>query len=313
MDGTDWPRSVLRSTWILPRLLTIGLAILLPLTKTFTCLAAQDEDVLDLDLQLALAAAGLVDGLAGGVGEGDAAVKRDRARGGGRASAGEGRRRERDERDTGDQCRDEGGATHGVPPFRGVGRVPAPCPHPGPGRNDETLVLGPWRFRISPGMLDTCNDRQRAVVSDNRGEILRPVAVFAMSGLVVLILVAIAGAFALRQPQHLRGGARRPPPDDHHRPRHRRAGLTTGVVRGDQAALAKLDRIIRRRVLAADVARVKIWNAGRILYSDEPQLIGRSLHAGLRRAQRSPRQVGVPRRAWTHPARRTSTSETWDT
>ena len=57
--------------------------------------------------------------------------------------------------------------------------------------------------------------------------------------------------------------------------------LTTGVVRGDPDALAKLDRIIRRRVLAPDVARVKIWNAeGKILYSDEPPLIGRRFTLG---------------------------------
>jgi hypothetical protein len=39
-------------------------------------------------------------------------------------------------------------------------------------------------------------------VNRGRGEILRPVATFALSGLAVLVLVAVAGAFALRSLSH---------------------------------------------------------------------------------------------------------------
>jgi signal transduction histidine kinase len=118
-------------------------------------------------------------------------------------------------------------------------------------------------------------------VSDNRGEILRPVAVFALSGLVVLILVAIAGAFALRSlstSEAVRDARRLTTMTGRGIVE---PALTTGVVRGDPAAIAKLDRIIRRRVMAPDVARIKIWNAeGKILYSDEPLLIGRRFKLG---------------------------------
>lgn len=114
-----------------------------------------------------------------------------------------------------------------------------------------------------------------------RGEIWRPVATFALSGLAVLVLVAVAGAYALRSlstSEAVRDARRvttitgrgivEP-------------ALTTGVVRGDPQAIAALDRIVRRRVLTPSVARVKVWNAeGKILYSDAPQLIGKRFPLG---------------------------------
>lgn len=110
---------------------------------------------------------------------------------------------------------------------------------------------------------------------------MRPVAIFALSGVVVLALVGIAGAYALRSlstSEALRDARRvttlsgrgivEP-------------ALTTGVVRGDPRAVARLDRVIRQRVIDPDVARIKIWNAdGKILYSDQPQLIGRTFALG---------------------------------
>ena len=113
-------------------------------------------------------------------------------------------------------------------------------------------------------------------MTHDRGAILRPVAVFALSGFAVLALVAVAGTLALRSLST----------SEAVRDARRLAtvtgrgivepALTTGVVRGDPQALAHLDRVVRRRVLAPDVARVKVWNAeGRILYSDDASLIGR--------------------------------------
>src|SRR6478609_5913427 len=110
----------------------------------------------------------------------------------------------------------------------------------------------------------------------DRGAILRPVAVFALSGLAVLGLVALAGTLALRSLST----------SEAVRDARRLAtvtgrgivepALTTAVVRGDPHAIARLDRIVHRRVLAPDVARVKVWNAeGTILYSDDASLIGR--------------------------------------
>ncbi|WP_440710752.1 sensor histidine kinase [Herbiconiux sp. YIM B11900] len=51
--------------------------------------------------------------------------------------------------------------------------------------------------------------------------------------------------------------------------------LSDALLDGDTAARALLDELVRTRVLGESVVRVKIWDAeGRILYSDEPRLIG---------------------------------------
>ena len=52
--------------------------------------------------------------------------------------------------------------------------------------------------------------------------------------------------------------------------------LTDALVRGDPKAVAAVDRVVQERVLSdASIARVKIWDrTGRVVYSDEPRLIG---------------------------------------
>jgi two-component system, NarL family, sensor kinase len=57
--------------------------------------------------------------------------------------------------------------------------------------------------------------------------------------------------------------------------------LTDPLLLGDAEALAELDRVIRTRVLDARTVRVKIWDStGRIVYSDEPRLIGETFPLG---------------------------------
>jgi signal transduction histidine kinase len=56
--------------------------------------------------------------------------------------------------------------------------------------------------------------------------------------------------------------------------------LSDGLLRGDPKAIARVDRVVKERVLsdvsiAQAIARVKIWDrSGRVVYSDEPRLIG---------------------------------------
>lgn len=52
--------------------------------------------------------------------------------------------------------------------------------------------------------------------------------------------------------------------------------LQQGLIDGDPDAIAEVDRVVRDRILGDDgVVRVKIWDSGaRIVYSDEPRLIG---------------------------------------
>jgi two-component system NarL family sensor kinase len=53
------------------------------------------------------------------------------------------------------------------------------------------------------------------------------------------------------------------------------AGLSNGVLRGEPAALARLDNLVLGQILSESVMRVKIWSRdGRILYSDQPALTG---------------------------------------
>jgi hypothetical protein len=52
--------------------------------------------------------------------------------------------------------------------------------------------------------------------------------------------------------------------------------ITPGVLRGAPVDLARLDRVVHRRLLTnTPIVRVKIWDArGRVIYSDATQLIG---------------------------------------
>ncbi|MEA2180359.1 MAG: two-component system, NarL family, sensor kinase [Solirubrobacteraceae bacterium] len=59
------------------------------------------------------------------------------------------------------------------------------------------------------------------------------------------------------------------------------SGLTDGLLRGDPDAIAKVDDVVVARLLSASVVRVKIWSRdGRVLYSDEPALIGKRFGLG---------------------------------
>jgi len=52
--------------------------------------------------------------------------------------------------------------------------------------------------------------------------------------------------------------------------------LTDGLSAHDPAAVRSLDSVVRQRVLSDRVVRIKVWSPdGTILYSDEPELIGR--------------------------------------
>jgi two-component system, NarL family, sensor kinase len=58
-------------------------------------------------------------------------------------------------------------------------------------------------------------------------------------------------------------------------------GLTDGILTGDRAALARLDDVVQGQILGDSVVRVKLWTPdGRILYSDEPRLIGQRFELG---------------------------------
>ena len=64
--------------------------------------------------------------------------------------------------------------------------------------------------------------------------------------------------------------------------------LTDAALDGSPEALDALDVVVQERVLSDDVVRVKIWTPdGRIVYSDEPRLIGRTYPSGTTSRRRS--------------------------
>ena len=57
--------------------------------------------------------------------------------------------------------------------------------------------------------------------------------------------------------------------------------LTDGLLIGDASAMSSMDSVVRQHVLAGSIVRVKIWDAqGRVVYSDEPALIGQTFPLG---------------------------------
>jgi two-component system NarL family sensor kinase len=104
----------------------------------------------------------------------------------------------------------------------------------------------------------------------------RPVLEFALTGLIGLLLVGLAAAYFVR-----RAGVSEAVRQARDISRLIAAGvvepnLTNAIVTGDPAAVSRLDRVIRTRVKGVtSVVRVKVWTPqGRIVYSDEPRLIG---------------------------------------
>ena len=99
---------------------------------------------------------------------------------------------------------------------------------------------------------------------------------FAVAGLVALAVLGLGGAYALR------GVSDRAAVDDARRLATlagrgvAEPALGPGVIAGRPDAVAAFDEIVQERILSEDVVRVKIWAPdGRIVYSDEPRLIGR--------------------------------------
>jgi two-component system NarL family sensor kinase len=59
------------------------------------------------------------------------------------------------------------------------------------------------------------------------------------------------------------------------------AGLRDGILTGDARALARLDDVVQARLLSPSVVRVKLWSRdGRIVYSDEPAIVGKRFALG---------------------------------
>ena len=100
------------------------------------------------------------------------------------------------------------------------------------------------------------------------------------SGLLAVMLISLLGVWLVR-----RAGEAEAIRDAKDQTRIAAQGsvepvLTDALVRGDPKAISELDRVIQERVLgnpSTPIVRVKVWDrSGRVLYSNEPRLIGAS-------------------------------------
>jgi signal transduction histidine kinase len=99
--------------------------------------------------------------------------------------------------------------------------------------------------------------------------------------LVVVIGVAVAGAFASRRVAEREAVTDAAHTTDLVAQQVVQPAITNGLVSGDPAALAALNRVVRHQVLSSSLVRVKLWTAaGRVVYSDEPRLIGQTFPLG---------------------------------
>ena len=118
------------------------------------------------------------------------------------------------------------------------------------------------------------------------------IARFAVAGLVALAVLAVAGALVLRNVSEDQAvdDARRLATLAGHGVVE--PAFTDAALAGDPAALARLDDVVQERVLSDDIVRVKIWAPdGRIAYSDEPRIIGRTYPLGA--DERTALEAGV--------------------
>jgi two-component system NarL family sensor kinase len=107
------------------------------------------------------------------------------------------------------------------------------------------------------------------------GSVQRAVLQFALSALGAVVLLGIVGVELLQ-----RTGTDEAIRDAKEQTALAGRGIvgpnvTAHVLSGDPAAIARLDRIVRTRVLNDRLIRLKLWTPdGRVVYSDEPRLIG---------------------------------------
>ena len=98
---------------------------------------------------------------------------------------------------------------------------------------------------------------------------------FAVVGLLALAIVAITTAIASRRVGEREAIANARTATVLKAQNVVAPAISEGLRRGDPAALARVDRVVREEVLDDSVVRVKLWDAdGRIVYSDAPDLIG---------------------------------------
>ena len=123
------------------------------------------------------------------------------------------------------------------------------------------------RLRLGPGPKDSIG---------NRSEIRFALTRFLLVGLASLVLVAVPTVLLfenIAKDRALKAAVA----NWRNLSTHLLAPQTTaGVIARDPSALAQIDAIVRPGIRDGSIVRIKIWDmTGRVLYSNEPKLIGR--------------------------------------
>jgi len=123
------------------------------------------------------------------------------------------------------------------------------------------------RLRLRAGLKDS---------TGNRSEIRLALTRFLLVGLVSLVLVAVPTVLLfenIAKDRALKAAVA----NWRNLSTHLLAPQTTaGVIARDPGALAQIDAIVRPGIRDGSIVRIKIWDkTGRVLYSNEPKLIGR--------------------------------------
>ena len=107
------------------------------------------------------------------------------------------------------------------------------------------------------------------------------VARFMLASIAAIAVIVVGGFFALREVAI----------DEAERDTRERvqaearlveaAGLSDGILRGRPEAIQRLDDLVLGQIVSGSIVRVKVWTKdGTILYSDEPELIGKRFSLG---------------------------------
>ena len=108
-----------------------------------------------------------------------------------------------------------------------------------------------------------------------RSEITAAVTAFLLTGLAALALVCVPTVLLFQQVAEQRALTEAVTGGSNLARRLLAPETTSAAIAGDAAALARIDRVVRARMRDGSVARINIWEAnGRVVYSDEPSLIG---------------------------------------
>jgi hypothetical protein len=106
----------------------------------------------------------------------------------------------------------------------------------------------------------------------------RRVVIQVIAGIVAVVIgVTVAGAFASRRLAEREAVTDAAHTTDLIAQQVVQPAITNGLIAGNPVALAAFGRVVRRQVLSSSLVRVKLWTAaGRVVYSDEPRLIGQT-------------------------------------